>query len=57
MVGKVEISGKVVGPIGDNDDALNITDFVDSGEMSPAMYPDIDSPIGGRCRSMWIIIC
>ena len=25
---------------------VQITDFVDSGDMSPEMYPDIGSPIG-----------
>jgi ribosomal protein S1 len=25
---------------------VQITDFVDSGEMTPEMYPDIGSPIG-----------
>lgn len=25
---------------------VQITDFVDSGEMTPQMYPDIGSPIG-----------
>lgn len=25
---------------------VQITDFVDNGDMTPAMYPDIDSPIG-----------
>jgi hypothetical protein len=31
---------------------VQITDFVDSGDMTPEMYPDIGSPIGavvGRC--------
>jgi ribosomal protein S1 len=26
---------------------VQITDFVDSGDMTPEMYPDIGSPIGG----------
>jgi ribosomal protein S1 len=25
---------------------IQITDFVDTGNMNPEMYPDIDSPIG-----------
>jgi ribosomal protein S1 len=25
---------------------VQITDFVDTGDMTPEMYPDIDSPIG-----------
>jgi ribosomal protein S1 len=25
---------------------IQITDFVDTGDMNPEMYPDIDSPIG-----------
>ena len=26
---------------------VQITDFVDAGDMTPEMYPDIGSPIGG----------
>lgn len=25
---------------------VQITDFVDRGDMTPEMYPDVDSPIG-----------
>ena len=34
--------------IGDNTvrGIVQITDFVDSGEMTPEMYPDVGSPIG-----------
>ena len=51
IYGKVEHHGPfgIFVNIGDDNTVrglVQITDFVDSGDMTPEMYPDIGSPIG-----------